>query len=395
MQIDGLGGSDSYTVNFGAAAPTVIIADSGADGSDTLTVNGAAQDDTLLKNAGMIKWRQTGDTEYRQELNFDGMEGVTLNAGAGNDTIIDPNSGNFVILGGPGDDTITVADTTGPIVVDGGEGSDTCIIEAGNLQGSVSVNDTGTTGANTVSIVGTPGPDTFTQEGNEVTANGSRITLGEGVSSLTLDSGGGAGDTLTVVGTPSIPPTVEGFETDTLVDGTAGNDIIRVTPGANSGEVKVHVNGVLIGALLPTGKIIVNGLGGDDDIEVASGVLVPAWLYGGAGCDELRAGGGSDRLFGDLDNDRLFARGGDDRHSTAAAATTNSVPAPVATSSTAATAATNSGAARATTNSSATAATTCCAAAAAAIVSTAALETTNSVPAPAATRCSAATGTTR
>src|SRR5205823_2009270 len=99
--IDGLGGSDTYTVTLGTPAGIIRIADTGTDGSDTLTVNGTAQDDTLIKTAGFIKWRLTGDTVYRQELYFDGMEGVTLNAAAGNDTIIDPNSGNFVILGGP------------------------------------------------------------------------------------------------------------------------------------------------------------------------------------------------------------------------------------------------------------------------------------------------------
>ncbi len=99
---------------------------------------------------------------------------------------------------------------------------------------------------------------------------------------------------------------------DTVINGTADNDIIRVTLGNNPGEVNVRVNGVVIGTYLPTGTIIVNGLEGNDDIEVAPGVLVPVWLFGGAGCDELRAGGGNDMLFGDDGDDRLFARLGDD-----------------------------------------------------------------------------------
>lgn len=310
VSIDGLGGSDAYTVNLGSTGRNVNIADTGTDGTDTLTVNGTAQDDTLAKDSGFIQWRLSGDTVYRQEVDFDGMEGVTLNAGAGNDTINDPNSGNFLILGGPGDDTIIIADTTGPVTVDGGDGSDTYIIQAGNLHGPVTINDTGTTGTNNVSIVGTAGPDTFTQSGNQVTANGATITLGAGVSSLTIDGGGGTGDTFTVIGTPTITPTVQGVS-DAIVMGTAGNDTIVITPVGNTGRVRVTLNGTLVGTFHPAGKLIVHGLAGDDDIRIDGGVTIPCWLYGGAGNDRLKGGGGHNVLLGGSGDDLLT--GGNDR----------------------------------------------------------------------------------
>src|SRR5262249_24050317 len=51
--VDGGDGSDTYTVNFGGAAGTgtMMVDDTGTVGSDTLTVNGTAQADTLDKGA--------------------------------------------------------------------------------------------------------------------------------------------------------------------------------------------------------------------------------------------------------------------------------------------------------------------------------------------------------
>ena len=86
VYIDGGDGSDTYIVNFGVAAGTgtITIADSGTAGNDTLTLNGTPLDDTLAKGPRDIRWRPTGDTVDRQEVDFDGMEGtVTLNAGPG------------------------------------------------------------------------------------------------------------------------------------------------------------------------------------------------------------------------------------------------------------------------------------------------------------------------
>jgi Ca2+-binding RTX toxin-like protein len=68
---------------------------------------------------------------------------------------------------------------------------------------------------------------------------------------------------------------------------------------------------VLVGTFHPAGRMIVYGLAGDDDIQVAGGVSVPMWLYGGSGNDRLKGGGGHNVLLGGAGDDLLV--GGNDR----------------------------------------------------------------------------------
>ena len=310
VNIDGLDGSDTFIVNFGStqSTGTLSIADTGTTGNDSLTVNGTSQADTLAKAAGFIRWRPTGDTAYCQKVDFDGMEGVTLNAAAGNDTINDPNSGDFVILGGDGDDLIIVQDTVGTgVIVDGGNGSDTYVVNSGNLQGPVTLTDSGTSGTDSVTVNGTSGTDTITQTNDSIVANGGTINVGTGLDALTVDGGGGSGDSFTVIGTPTITPTVQGVS-DTIVQGTAGNDTIIVSTVGNTSRVTVKLNGKKVGTYQPTDRMIVHGLAGDDDIQVTGNTNVPMWLYGDGGNDRLKGGAGNDVLMGG-DGDDLLAGG--------------------------------------------------------------------------------------
>ncbi len=308
--VDGLEGFDTYVVNFGSSQPTgtLYIADTGTAGRDELTVNGTSQADKLVKAAGFIKWRPIGETVYRQTVEFDGMEKVKLNAGAGNDTIHDPNSGDFEILGGDGDDVIVVQDTVGSgVIVDGGNGSDTYIVNSGNLQGPVTLTDTGASGTDSVSVNGTSGTDTFTQTNTSIVANGGTIILGAGLDTLTVDGGGESGDSLTIIGTPTITPTVQGVS-DLGVQGTAGNDTIIVSMVGNTSQLAVKLNGKAVGIYQPTGRMIVHGLAGNDDIQVTGNTSLPMWLYGDDGDDRLKGGAGNDVLMGG-DGDDLLAGG--------------------------------------------------------------------------------------
>lgn len=309
--LDGRAGSDTYHASFGSLAGTVAVTDTGATGSDTLTVNGTSVADTLTKGAGFVRWQPAPAAAY-QEVNFAGMEGqVTLNAGGGNDTIHDPDSGNFLILGGPGDDTIVIRDTTGPVTADGGDGSDTYLIYGGTLQGPVTITDTGATGTNSVTVYGTTGTDTIVQSGSQITVNGgATVTLGSGITSLTIDGGGGAGDTYTSTGNPAVTPTVSGVAT-AAVSGTAGDDRIQIKQGGSSGQVTVWVNGALAGTYSLFGHLVVRGLAGNDDIQADGNVAVPAWLYGDGGDDRLKGGAGHDVLLGGDGADLLV--GGDGR----------------------------------------------------------------------------------
>src|SRR5213078_1254620 len=70
-------------------------------------------------------------------------------------------------------------------------------------------------------------------------------------------------------------------------------------------------NGTDLGTFQPTGRIIVNGLAGNDDIQVAGGVTVSCWLDGGDGNDRLKGGSGNNVLLGGAGDDLLV--GGNDR----------------------------------------------------------------------------------
>jgi Ca2+-binding RTX toxin-like protein len=90
---------------------------------------------------------------------------------------------------------------------------------------------------------------------------------------------------------------------------TAANTIVLT--GSNN-AVTVKINGVSKGTFaVPTGgRIVVDGLAGNDTITVASTITVSAWLYGGAGNDTITAGGGPSYLFGGDGDDTLTGGSG-------------------------------------------------------------------------------------
>lgn len=164
--LDGKAGGDTYTVDFGGTAQTTTaVADSGPAGDlDYLTVNGTSSNDFLFKNTGFVEWKPLGASAYVQRVDFSNMDLTILRAGAGNDTIHDPGT-DTQIFGGSGDDTIIIDATSGNgVTLNGEEGSDSYIIDLGSLAGPVTIADSGTTGSNSVTVVGTDGPDAVTLE---------------------------------------------------------------------------------------------------------------------------------------------------------------------------------------------------------------------------------------
>jgi Ca2+-binding RTX toxin-like protein len=98
-------------------------------------------------------------------------------------------------------------------------------------------------------------------------------------------------------------------QTMLVVGGTDGNDTIRLL-AAPAGGIEVVINGASQGIFHPTGRLVVYGGDGNDDIAVAQEVTAQAWLYAGAGNDRLQAGGGSSVLIGGAGNDVLIGGSG-------------------------------------------------------------------------------------
>jgi len=92
-------------------------------------------------------------------------------------------------------------------------------------------------------------------------------------------------------------------KTDLIVLGTARNDTIKLVQSGKRG-VKVIINGVNKGVFAPTGRVIADGLAGNDVIT-AQGLKRSVILYGGAGNDRLIGGTLPSQLFGGAGNDTL------------------------------------------------------------------------------------------
>lgn len=99
-----------------------------------------------------------------------------------------------------------------------------------------------------------------------------------------------------------------------LVTGTDGNDKIAVTRSADGRNLVATVNGTVVATKQASSvsRIVVQGLFGDDTLDVASNITIPANLEGGPGNDTLKGGGGSDSLLGGDGDDVLDGRRGAD-----------------------------------------------------------------------------------
>lgn len=202
---------------------------SGAGGIDRLQVNGTSASDVVESNKteGWIKW----SSPFQKTILFE-TEHLTIHCGGGDDIVNDPGA-NTTIFGGSGDDTIVIdATVEGGVVLDGGDGSDTFIVELGSLLGPVIIEDSGNAAGDSDALIvqGTTNSDTVTIEnvnidGNQypsISGNGQEaIVLVQPVESLAVN--GGEGDDAIAVTSLDIP-----LQTLTL-DAGAGNDQITVS----------------------------------------------------------------------------------------------------------------------------------------------------------------------
>ncbi len=128
--------------------------------------------------------------------------------------------------------------------------------------------------------------------------------------SVTDDDGGTATKTFQIVvaNAALLPDTAHNGQIALYVGGMIGADDIQISPGDNAGDIEVEINGVSEGMFAPTGRIVVFGQAGDDEIQVSGSITNSAWLDGGVGNDRLKGGAGHDVLLGE-DGDDLLAGG--------------------------------------------------------------------------------------
>jgi Ca2+-binding RTX toxin-like protein len=151
---------------------------------------------------------------------------------------------------------------------------------------------------------GTAVPHTYTDVGTYTV----RVTAAD----KDGDVGPAATMAVTVADALVEPDPCEPGQQSLFVGGTTGRDIIVVSPSTTAGSVDVQINGVLVGTYAPTGRLLVYAQAGDDDVQVAGSIALPAWLYGGDGDDRLKGGSGPNVLLGGAGDDLLVGGSGRD-----------------------------------------------------------------------------------
>jgi Ca2+-binding RTX toxin-like protein len=321
----------------------------GGDGNDTVEVNGGngAEVFTATPNGSRVRFDRTSPAPF--SLDIGTSENLVVNMNGGDDTFtgsnglaplisltVDGGAGNDTITGGDGNDRLIGGDGNDTII--GGRGSDVMLGGAGNDTFVWNPGD----GSDT--IEGQGGVDTMQFNGANVaekidlSANGTHLLFTRDVANITMDVNGveqvnftakGGADTINVhdlsrtdvtqvnldlAGTPGTG-TGDGAADTVIVNGTAGADTVQIAGSGTSFAVTgLHATVSVQGSEGANDQLVVNALGGNDSIT-ASGLaagVVQLTVDGGAGNDRISGSAGNDMLIGGDGNDQIFGGRGDD-----------------------------------------------------------------------------------
>ena len=233
------------------------------------------------------------------------LDSVTVNGGAGNETInVTPFNGGVLVSGTPAAVGIFHADATDQLIVNGGAGNDT--INASTLAaGAISLTLNG--GAGDDVLTGSQGNDVLRgDDGNDT------LTGGPGDDQVFGDAGNDR-----LIWNP-------GDGTD-LFEGGDGSDTAEVNGGNGAEVFTVTANGtrVRFDRLDPapfsldigtTENLVLNMNGGDDTFSATGNLaaLISLRVDGGAGNDTILGGNGVDILLGGDGNDFVDGNQGND-----------------------------------------------------------------------------------
>lgn len=330
----------------------------GAAGFDTVEVNGGggAEQFTATANGTRVRFDRLnpapfaidigtcealvvnangGDDSFSATGNLAALIQITVDGGAGDDTLLGSN-GADVLLGGDNND-----------FVDGQQGNDVAFLGAGDDTfqwdpGDGSDTVEGQVGDDTLRFNGSNGTETF-----EALANGGRVrftrNLGnivmdlDDVEALELNALGGAdaltvhdltGTDLTEV-TTNLAGTLGGAAGDgqpdtIIVNATNAADTVTVTgTGTTATVTGLFATVTLTTAEVALDRLTVNSLGGNDVVQAATlpsgvigltidGGIGDDTLTGSAGVDVLLGGDGADTIDGRQGSDTVLLGAGDD-----------------------------------------------------------------------------------
>ena len=323
VEVNGGGGAEVFTatangtrVRFDRISPAPFAIDIGTS-------------ENLVLNAG------GGDDNFSATGNLAALIKITVDGGAGNDTILGSN-GIDLLLGGAGDD-----------FVDGQQGNDVAFLgaDADVFQwdpGDGSDTVEGQDGADTLRFNGSGAAEIF-----ETSANGQRVRFTRNIGNIVMDLAdveavelNALGNTDTTIvndlsGTDlvefdvdqagTLGGTAGDAQADTvIVNGTNGDDIIDVFgAGTSVAVVGLAAQVGIANAEGANDSLVVNALGGDDGVTATTlpaGVIKLTsdggtgedTLLGSQGADVFLGGDNDDFVFGDNGNDLALLGAGDD-----------------------------------------------------------------------------------
>jgi Ca2+-binding RTX toxin-like protein len=354
---DTLTGGDANDQVFGEAGSDRMIWNPGDDtdlneggtGSDTVEVNGGGADEvfTTTANGTRVRFDRLDPAPFSIDIGT--SENLVLNANGGNDTFsatgnlaaliqitVDGGAGNDTILGSNGIDLLRGGE--GDDFIDGQQGNDVAFLGAGNDvfqwdPGDGSDTVEGQDGTDSLLFNGSGGAELFA-----ASANGGRVLFTRNLGSIVMDLDDvevidlntlGSTDTTTInnlAGTDIIEinidqaGTIGGNTGDAaadvvIVNGTNGNDLIDVLgSGTAVAMVGLATQVNITNSEGANDSLVINALGGDD---VVTATTLPAGIIkltidGGAGSDELFGSQGADTFLGGDGNDFVFGDNGND-----------------------------------------------------------------------------------
>jgi Ca2+-binding RTX toxin-like protein len=353
---DVLIGGDGNDQMFGGAGNDRMIWNPGDDSDvmeggsdiDTAEVNGGNGGEifTIAANGQRVHFDRIDPAPFNLDIGT--TEDLEVNANGGNDAIsavgnlaalialtLDGGAGNDTILGGNGNDKLFGGD--GNDFIDGNQGADVAVLGAGNDTFQWDPGD----GSDVVE--GEAGTDTMLfnganiSENFDVVANGERVLFFRNIGTITMDLDnvetievnalGGSDNTIVhdLSGTDAkhvdinlagvIGGTTGDGQADSVTaDGTNSSDSITVTAVGSQIEVQGLAADLTIDHADDGDKLTINGLAGDDIIDASSLPVgaVGLALSGDEGDDVLLGGASNDTVLGGAGGDVLFGNDGDD-----------------------------------------------------------------------------------
>src|SRR5262245_15127401 len=321
----------------------------GGDGVDTVEVNGGNGDEifTVTANGTRVRFDRLNPAPFSIDIGT--SENLVVNMNGGNDSFsatgnlatliqitVDGGAGNDTILGGNGNDKLLGGD--GNDFIDGNQGADVARMGAGD---DVFQWDPGD-GSDTVE--GQDGTDRMLFNGSanaekfEASANGGRVRFTRDLGNIVMDLNDveaidlntlGNTDTVTInnlAGTDVVEININqagtiggtagnGAADVVIVNGTSGNDAIQVAGAGTSVSVlglAARVN--ITNAEAANDSLVISALGGDDTVSATAlpADVIKLTIDGGVGNDTLLGSQGTDMLLGRDGNDFIDGNRGND-----------------------------------------------------------------------------------